>query len=75
MSTPPAWISEADWLATPASGRTLIFAQWQQIQALLQENEELRAELTALAKNVRACGRGSAERIATPPSRQASAQQ
>lgn len=49
MSTPPAWISEADWLATPASGRTLIFAQWQQIQALLQENEELRAQLTALA--------------------------
>jgi len=49
MSTPPAGIPEADWLATPASVRALILAQQQEIQALRQENDELRSQLTALA--------------------------
>jgi hypothetical protein len=49
MSTPPSGIPEADWLATPASVRTLILAQQQEIQALRQENEQLRTQLTALA--------------------------
>ncbi|MBD2548327.1 IS66 family transposase [Microcystis elabens FACHB-917] len=49
MSSPPAGIPEADWLATPASVRTLILVQQQEIQALRQENDELRVQLAALA--------------------------
>ena len=49
MSSPPAGIPEADWLATPASVRTLILIQQQEIQALRQENDELRSQLTSLA--------------------------
>ena len=49
MSSPPAGIPEADWLATPASVRTLILVQQQEIQALRQENDELRSQLAALA--------------------------
>jgi transposase len=48
-SIPPSEIPVADWLATPASVRTLILAQQQEIQALRQENEQLRTQLTALA--------------------------
>jgi hypothetical protein len=49
MRSPPAGIPEADWLATPASVRTLILVQQQEIQALRQENDELRGQLAALA--------------------------
>jgi transposase len=49
MSSAPAGIPEADWLATPASVRTLILAQQQEIQALRWENDELRSQLAALA--------------------------
>ena len=49
MSTPPSGIPEADWLATPASVRTLILAEQKEIQALRKENDELRNQLTALA--------------------------
>jgi transposase len=49
MSSPPPGIPEADWLATPASIRTLILVQHQEIQALRQENDELRGQLAALA--------------------------
>ena len=49
MSSPPAGIPEADWLATPASVRTLILFQQQEILALRQENDELRGQLAALA--------------------------
>ena len=52
MSSPPAGIPEADWLATPASVRTLILVQQQEIQALRQENDELRSQLTALASEL-----------------------
>ena len=49
MSSPPAGIPEADWLATPASVRALILAQQHEIQALRKENDELRGQLAALA--------------------------
>lgn len=49
MSTFPARIPEADWLVTPASVGALILTQQQEIQALRQENDELRLQLTALA--------------------------
>ena len=49
MGTPPAGISEADWLATPTSVRALILAQQEEIQALKQENQLLRSQLAALA--------------------------
>ncbi|MBD2550677.1 hypothetical protein H6G65_13995 [Microcystis elabens FACHB-917] len=42
MSSPPAGIPEADWLATPVAVRAFILAQQ-------QENDELRSQLTALA--------------------------
>jgi hypothetical protein len=45
MSVPPAGISEADFTATPASVRELVG----QVQALREENERLRLQLTALA--------------------------
>jgi len=49
MSGPPAGIPEADWVATPAGVKTLILVQQQEIQALRQENDEHRSQLTALA--------------------------
>ena len=49
MSSPPTGIPEADWLATPVSVKTLILIQQQEIQALMQENDELRGQLAALA--------------------------
>jgi transposase len=49
MGSAPAGIPEADWLATPASVRTLILVQQQEIQALRKENDELRGQLAALA--------------------------
>jgi hypothetical protein len=49
MSTPPAEIPEADWLATPASVGTLFLVQQQEIRAFRQENDELLSQLTGLA--------------------------
>jgi hypothetical protein len=45
MSTPPAGISKADWLTTPTAVRSSILAQ-------LQETEQLRGQLTALASEL-----------------------
>jgi len=45
MSSPPAGLPEADWLATPAAVRAFILAQQ-------QENDELRSQLTALASEL-----------------------
>jgi transposase len=42
MTTPPAGISDADWVSWPAGARDLIVAQ-------LEEIEQLRTQLTALA--------------------------
>ena len=64
MSTPPAGIPEADWLATPAGVRTLILVQQQEIQALRQENDELRSQLTALASEL-----ASSRNSSKPPAR------
>ena len=49
MSTTPAGMSEAAWVSWPVGARELISAQQQEIQALGQENAELRSQLTALA--------------------------
>jgi hypothetical protein len=56
MTTPPAGISEADWAATTVSVRAgslevldQLQRQQQEIQGLRLENEQLRAQLTALA--------------------------
>jgi len=49
MVAPPAGIPEADWSSWPAGARQLILAQQEEIQALRQENDELRVQLTALA--------------------------
>jgi hypothetical protein len=49
MITSPLRLPEADWLATPASVRTLIFSQHREIHSLRQETIELRSKLTALA--------------------------
>ena len=71
MSSPPSRIPEADWLATPASVRTLIFAQPQEIQALRQENDELRSQLIALASEraqLRERIGGSSRNSSKPPS-------
>jgi transposase len=54
MTTPPAGISDADWLAWPTSARPLILHQQQEIHVLRQENEQLRAQLTALATELTA---------------------
>lgn len=71
MSSPPAGIPEADWLATPASVRTLILAQQQEIQALRKENDELRSQLTALASELASLreqiGRSSRNSSKPPP--------
>jgi transposase len=45
MSTPPAAISEADWQSWPSSARDFIRSQQ-------QENEDLRAQLAALASEL-----------------------
>jgi hypothetical protein len=42
MTTPPAGISDADWVSWPAGARDLIVAQ-------LEEIEQLRTQLTVLA--------------------------
>jgi hypothetical protein len=52
MTTPPSGIAEADWQASPAGVRTLIFSQQQELQVLRQKNEDLRAQLTTLASEL-----------------------
>jgi septal ring factor EnvC (AmiA/AmiB activator) len=49
MSTPAAGIPEADWLSWLPEARQFTLAQQKEIQALRQENDELRRQLTALA--------------------------
>jgi transposase len=48
MTTPPAGISGASWLATSPSVRSLILSQQEEIRVLRQENEQMRQRLTAL---------------------------
>ena len=54
MSTPPAGISEADWLATPTAVRAFILDQQAELRAQQQEIEQLRSQLTALATELSA---------------------
>ncbi len=71
ITAPPAGIPEAEWLATPASVRTFILAQQQEIQALRQENEERRVQLTALATELASLRErigGSSRNSSKPPS-------
>ena len=49
MRTPPAAISEADWLECPTSAKALILAQQEEIQVQRQEIEQLRTQLNATA--------------------------
>ena len=49
IRTAPAGISDADWLSWPAGPRAFILAQQEELVALREDNEQLRAQLTALA--------------------------
>jgi len=49
MTIPPAGISEEDWAATPVGVRAGFLEVLGQLQRQQQENEQLRAQLTALA--------------------------
>jgi hypothetical protein len=49
MRTPPAGISDADWLSWPAGSRAFILAQQQELVALREDNEHLCTQLTSLA--------------------------
>jgi transposase len=49
MRTPPAGISDADWMATPAVVRAFIVAQQEELVVLRQDNDQLRSQLTTLA--------------------------
>ena len=64
MSTPPAGISEADWLATPAAVRAFILAQQQEIEQLRSQLTALAAELASLREKIGRSSRNSSK----PPS-------
>jgi hypothetical protein len=49
MTNPPDEFLEMDWTETPATVKTLILAQQQEIHALRQKNEKLRGQHTDLA--------------------------
>jgi len=67
MTTPPAGISGADWLATPPSVRSLILSQQEEIRVLRQENEQMRQQLTALAAELASLRERSGRIRATRP--------
>jgi len=52
MSAPPAGMSEADWLATPASVRTLILSQQEEIDQLRQQLTALATQLASLRERI-----------------------
>jgi transposase len=64
MSTPPAGISEADWLATPSAVRSLILAQQQEIEQLRGQLTALASELASLRERIGRSSRNSSK----PPS-------
>ena len=64
MSTTPAGISEADWLATPAAVRVFILAQQQEIEQLRSQLTALAAELASLRERIGRSSRNSSK----PPS-------
>ena len=64
MSTTPAGISEADWLATPAAVRVFILAQQQEIEQLRSQLTALATELAGLRERIGRSSRNSSK----PPS-------
>jgi hypothetical protein len=64
MSTPPAGISEADWLATPATVQAFILAQHQEIEQLRLQLTALASELAQLRERI---GRSSRNSSKLPP--------
>jgi transposase len=64
MDTPPAGISEADWLSTPATVRVLILSQQQEIEQLRRQLTALATELASLRERVGRSSRNSSR----PPS-------
>jgi transposase len=64
MTAPPAGISEADWLATPASVRALVVTQQEQIQQLQQQLAALTARISQLEEQKNRNSRNSSK----PPS-------
>jgi len=49
MGSPPAGISEADWLAWPAGAKVFILDQQEELRAHKEEINQLRDQLTTLA--------------------------
>jgi len=64
MSTTPAWIAEADWLAWPPDARALILAQQQEIEQLRSQLTALATELASLRERIGRSSRNSSK----PPS-------
>ena len=52
MVATPAGISEADWLAWPVGAREFILVQQGELQAQMEEIEQLRLQLTDLASEL-----------------------
>jgi hypothetical protein len=59
MAPTPAGISETDWLANPASIRTLILTQQQENDQLRQQLNALAAELANLRERIGRTSRNS----------------
>lgn len=71
MDAPPAGISKADRLVWPTSARALIRTQHEETLALRHENEQLRAQLSAIVTelaNLREQIGRSSRNSSTPPS-------
>jgi transposase len=64
MSTPPARISEADWLTTPTADRSLILAHVLEIEQLRGQLTGLATELAQLQERIGRSSRNSSK----PPS-------
>ena len=64
MTSPPAGISEVDWLATPSAVRALILAQQEEIQDLRARVSAMATELASLRERIGRTSRNSSK----PPS-------
>ena len=64
MTTPPAGISEADWLSWPAGARTFILSQQEEIEQLRAQLTALSTELASLRERIGRSSRNSSK----PPS-------
>ena len=64
MDSPPAGISEADWLATPVAVRALLLAQKEEIEQLRPQLTALATELANLRERIGRSSRNSSK----PPS-------